>query len=190
MIYLSNLISSNPDGGDGGGSIGSHGVFTYEFRDGVRDLVAEDGDLVIIESLGIFSFSIYAEEEDDDETVFKATDNSGFWILEVPGWDYIYATFSRELQRLDKRIRVKTFECPSTSIVNGGTVYFPMENFDHHLDDVFLVTRGDQAGYFDVGGYVDDDETLMVSLTNVSGATRSTSGLTVRFTLLRGDPLQ
>jgi len=76
-------------------------ALAYDQRGALRslgDLI--DGDVALVESLGLFVFRQGSSEPDDDETALRADDGSGAWLLAVVHWDAIYAYLLPELDLL------------------------------------------------------------------------------------------
>lgn len=70
---------------------------TYDNRTALRGMSPVDGDLALVDGLGLFRYQVGVDEgPDDDETAFAC--GSGFWLLDCPTWDVVEAM---QLPRLD-----------------------------------------------------------------------------------------
>lgn len=59
--------------------------FPYDQRSQMRTLSPNDGDMGVVEGLGLFKFSAGSTEPDDDETCFATS--TGRWLLEAMSFD-------------------------------------------------------------------------------------------------------
>jgi hypothetical protein len=75
----------------------------YDSRNTLRSGTNAEGNLALIESLGLFRFYSVSTEPDDDETCFVQSTN-GAWILECPHWDFIDANTLLDESTQDERI--------------------------------------------------------------------------------------
>lgn len=71
----------------------------YDSRGGLRARAGADGDLVLIDGLGLFSLSAGSDEPDDDESCFATA--AGRWLLQAAHWDVIDAWQLPEVEERD-----------------------------------------------------------------------------------------
>ena len=64
-------------------------AYEYENRGDLRALTSEDGDVALVEGLGLFRFYLGSDEPDDDESCFATP--AGRWLLEAVHWDVVDA---------------------------------------------------------------------------------------------------
>lgn len=76
---------------------------TYDLRNDLRSGTNEEGNLALVESIGLFRFYVGSTEPDDDETCFVQS-TTGAWILECPHWDFIDANTLLDEATQDERI--------------------------------------------------------------------------------------
>lgn len=75
---------------------------TYDNRGSIRSLIAKDGEITFVESIGLFRWVAGSTEPDDDETCFVTS--GGAWLLELPHFDFLDAANSIEEMEQDARI--------------------------------------------------------------------------------------
>lgn len=74
----------------------------YDNRGSIRSIIARDGEIIFIESIGMFRWVAGSTEPDDDETCFVTS--GGAWLLELPHFDFLDAANSIEEMEQDARI--------------------------------------------------------------------------------------
>jgi len=84
------------------------GKITYDNRNNLRSGIYNNGDLILIEFLGLFRFHTdNTTEVDDDETCF-VINGLGAWLLECPHYDFIDCNTS--LEEYDQFERIEDLE--------------------------------------------------------------------------------
>jgi hypothetical protein len=61
--------------------------YTYEDRGTLRSTIPSDGELALVDGLGLFIFRTGSDEPDDDESCFATA--TGRWLLEAAHWDVV-----------------------------------------------------------------------------------------------------
>jgi hypothetical protein len=61
--------------------------YTYEDRRTLRSTIPSDGELALVDGLGLFIFRTGSDEPDDDESCFATA--TGRWLLEAAHWDVV-----------------------------------------------------------------------------------------------------
>jgi len=92
LVSGTNIKTINGESLLGGGNLvvesgASIPNYLYENRATLRTLVANAGDLVLVDGLGLFIFAAGSDEPDDDESCFSTA--TGRWLLECPHWDVV-----------------------------------------------------------------------------------------------------
>ena len=59
----------------------------YDSRGTLRSRVSYDGEAVLVDGLGMFTFKSGSDEPDDDESCFSTS--TGRWLLKAPHWDVV-----------------------------------------------------------------------------------------------------
>lgn len=77
-------------------------VIRYEDRADLRTTAGSDGDLYLVDELGLFRFATGASEPDDDETCFST--GTGCWLMECPHWDFVEAWREPDRDLQERRI--------------------------------------------------------------------------------------
>jgi len=120
-------------------------IYAYDNRNEVRSLDGSSGNLIFIESLGLFKYYPDSAELDDDETCFVNTTN-GRWIVECPHWDLIDANSTWDDHIRDERlgdiktILISTISNNFTSIANDTQATLTATITGAQMGDAVLVT--------------------------------------------------
>lgn len=70
-------------------------TYDYDKRGQLRHVAdAKNGDVAVVDTLGLFSFSTSSTESDDDETAFSAS--GGVWLLQTVSLDMLISTIRRD----------------------------------------------------------------------------------------------
>jgi len=77
-------------------------VVAYDDRASLRSRTAAARDLILVDTLGLFSFSTDSTEPDDDESCFVGP--TGRWLLQCPHWDLVDAWMAPDDDARDARL--------------------------------------------------------------------------------------
>jgi hypothetical protein len=103
--------------GSGGG--GNILTYTYAARGGLRNINdAAQGDVALVQDLGLFSFVVGSDEPDDDETAFAAA--GGVWLLQAVSLDKS-VSYIRSLLDENSWFRVHTVASTVTSVAASSS---------------------------------------------------------------------
>ena len=156
--------------------MGITGYLTYEDRSSLRSLSPNDGDLYIVESIGLMRFSFGSCEPDDDETAFQTL--MGVWELKCPHWDLIDATMdSKYAYYMSKLVSSpQSFAIANTiqTVSANSIVSFSVTITGASVGDSVIITPPYPANYSQIPiyiiGVVTSPNTVTVFLVNYTAS--------------------
>ena len=151
----------------------------YDDRANLRTTVGTEGDLCIVESLGLFRFFEASAELDDDESCFDTA--SGKWLLELPSWDLIVSILYSEMAQINKavpKILSGAAFCAISTIATLNYASFVSIIDGANIGDIVLVTppsaigsAASDTGKISYYGVVTASNTVTIYLCNASAST-------------------
>lgn len=98
----------------------------YDSRANLRSMTPANGNLILVEAIGLFRWWLGSTEPDDDETCFVTA--SGAWLLECPHWDVLdamqYPDESAQDDRAENSVLYGSAACAITSVATVTQVSF------------------------------------------------------------------
>ncbi len=73
-------------------------TYSYDSRNTLRTLTPTNGDVVVVDGLGVFRFFTGSTEPDDDESCFATS--TGRWLLQAAHWDLVDSWQLPELEAI------------------------------------------------------------------------------------------
>lgn len=182
--------------GGGGTSIATH---TYDSRATLRSMSASNGELAVVDGLGLFQHVAGSDEPDDDESCFATA--TGRWLLQCPSWDVVDAWQLPEVEERDAydedepqrfeasfeasfeaKVLTGSADCAITSVAAINNTSFTGTVTGADVGDRVIATPpgelGDTAadsGRLSYHARVSAPGTVTVTLTNASAATAKTN---------------
>lgn len=166
----------------------------YDDRGSLRDETPSDGDLALVEGLGLFRHHADSDEPDDDESCFATS--TGRWLLECPHWDVVTnwqlpddmvrdesgedaaAGIAAVDGRWPGRILFGTALCAITNVAATASAAFTGTVSGAEVGDHVMITPPAMLGDTDANSgrlayhaYVSAADTVTVRLANPSAAT-------------------
>lgn len=152
----------------------------YDDRGDIRSADPEQNYMVLIESLGLYTYDPDSEEIDDDETYFSSTYTGG-WELTLTSMDLSRAYSQAEQENSIKQV-FGTANCSVTTVAGLASVTFSGMVQGAEIGDVALVTPpgslGDNStstGQLDYHAWVSAPNVVSIALTNASSQSATTN---------------
>lgn len=163
----------------------------YDNRDSLRSQSPVNGEMAVIDGLGLFVFATGSDEPDDDESCFATA--TGRWLLQAVHWDVVDtwqlpddgerdAYDENEPLRFAAKILSGTATCAVTTVAATSSVAFTGTVAGAAPGARVLAQPPGALGATDAGSarlsfhaYVSATDTVTVRLTNASAAAATTN---------------
>lgn len=140
-------------------------VVEYDNRGSLR-IVGSDGDLILVNGLGLFEYVNGSTEIDDDETCFASASGTGAWEIRAVSWEVV----DNLVADATSDVILTTFYNQQISSLSGGQ----STTFDVGVggavvgDTVVIGLSGDPSSGMIVAGWVSVTGVVTVRLTNIT----------------------
>lgn len=167
------------------------GYLPYAERNTLRTTTAKDGDVYLVDGLGLFRFALASDEPDDDESCFAT--GTGRWLLQAAHWDLVdawqlpeqeaaLAWEEDEALRFSSKVLTGSATCAITSVVAVSSASFTGTVTGAKVGDSVLVTPPAQlgataaeTGRLSYHAWVSGENTVTIMLTNASAGNATTN---------------
>lgn len=152
----------------------------YDNRANLRSQSPVNGEMAVIDGLGLFVFATGSDEPDDDESCFATA--SGKWLLQCTDWDLLSSWQLPDDEARGGSILLGTATCAITSVAYLASASFTGTVTGASVGDLVIATPPAELGATsaDTGclsyyAWISAANTVTVMLTNASASTVTTS---------------
>lgn len=198
LVSGTNIKTINGQSILGAGNIeiqGGVSSVAYDNRDSLRSQSPVNGEMAVIDGLGLFVFATGSDEPDDDESCFATS--TGRWLLQAAHWDLVDAWQLPESEERDaydedeplrfassfaSKVLTGSAKCAITSVATVSSSSFTGTVTGAAVGDRVIATPPAQlgstaaeTGKLSYHAWVSAANTVTVMLTNASAAAATTN---------------